>query len=101
VAIVRVEQLYPFPEHEIRSTIDRYTKAAEIFWTQEEPRNRGAWSFVEPRLREMFADRLIDYRGRAASASPAAGSLKMHTLEEQELAEDALELSPRPVSAAT
>jgi 2-oxoglutarate dehydrogenase E1 component len=101
VAIVRVEQLYPFPEHEIRAVIERYHKAAEIFWTQEESRNRGAWTFMQPRLREMFPDRLIDYRGRDDSASPATGSLKVHAQEEQKLVEEALELSLRSVAATT
>ncbi len=100
VAIVRIEQLYPFPEHEIRAVIDRYHKAAEIFWAQEEPRNRGAWGFMEPRLREMFPDRLIEVRARDASASPATGSPKVHALEEQELVEDSLDLSHKPATAA-
>ena len=90
VAVVRVEQLYPFPEHEIRQIVGRYRKASEVVWAQEEPKNRGPWTFVQPLLREMFPDRLLDYAGRDASASPATGSPKMHALEEQELIEDAL-----------
>ena len=90
VALVRVEQLYPYPDVQIRKAVERYRKAGEIFWTQEEPQNRGAWSFIHPRLREMFPDRLVEYRGREASASPATGSPKMHAIEEAEFVEDAL-----------
>ncbi|MEL7239865.1 MAG: 2-oxoglutarate dehydrogenase E1 component, partial [Planctomycetota bacterium] len=92
IAIVRVEELYPFHEKDIRAAVGRYGKATEVFWTQEEPANRGAWSFMQPRLREMFPDQIVEYRGRDASASPATGSTKMHKLEEQELVENALTL---------
>ncbi len=101
VAIVRVEQLYPFPEHELKDAVERYGKAGEVVWVQEEPQNRGAWSFVQPRLRELFADRLVGYVGRDASASPAAGSKKMHEVEEEELIADALgSATPAPVVGA-
>jgi 2-oxoglutarate dehydrogenase E1 component len=100
VALVRVEQLYPFPETQIRRIVERYRKAGEIFWAQEEPQNRGAWSFIHPRLREMFPDRLVEYRGREASASPATGSQKMHALEESEFVEDALTSTGKAVTVA-
>jgi 2-oxoglutarate dehydrogenase E1 component len=100
VAVVRVEQLYPFPEHEIRAAVGQYAKASEIVWTQEEPANRGAWQFVQPRLRELFPDRLVQYCGRDASASPASGSAKMHVLEEQEFVAAALDVD-HTIAAAT
>ena len=99
VAVVRVEELYPFHEAEIREAVARYGKATEIFWVQEEPKNRGAWGYMQPRLREMFPDRLVEYRGRDASASPAAGTKKMSDLEEQELVENSLTMSKKRVTS--
>src|SRR5688572_1244685 len=93
VAIVRVEQLYPYPQKEIQAIVARYNRAQEVSWVQEEPRNRGAWSFMEPRLREILPDgRVTRYYGREESASPATGSYKIHQIEEQELVAHALEL---------
>src|SRR5262249_32158974 len=54
VALVRVEQLYPFPRQELQAIVSRYRQARELCWVQEEPQNMGAWSFVEPRLRELL-----------------------------------------------
>jgi 2-oxoglutarate dehydrogenase E1 component len=99
IALVRVEQLYPFPEKEIRAAVGRYHRVEEIGWVQEEPKNRGAWTFMEPRLRSMFPDTLLAYFGREAAASPASGSSKMHQIEEKELIGAALGISPRAVPA--
>ena len=93
VAIVRVEQLYPWPEHEITAAVKRYRKAGEVVWCQEEPANRGAWTFAQPRLRELFPDQLVSYAGRPAAASPATGSPKMHAIEEQDLLAAALHIA--------
>jgi 2-oxoglutarate dehydrogenase E1 component len=87
VAIVRVEQFYPFPEPQLRSALGRYKKA-EFVWVQEESQNMGGWTFVEPRLRAMGYN--VAYVGRDASASPAVGSLKIHQKEQAELVEAAL-----------
>jgi 2-oxoglutarate dehydrogenase E1 component len=100
VAIVRVEQLYPWPEHEIKAAVRAYRKASEVVWVQEEPANRGAWSFAQPRLRELFPDRLVEYRGRSAAASPATGSTAAHEREEAALLASALEL-PSDVAAGS
>jgi 2-oxoglutarate dehydrogenase E1 component len=94
IAIVRIEQLYPFPEGEIRAILDKYG-AAEVCWVQEEPQNRGAWRFIEPRLRQMLPDQVITYFGREEAASPATGSSKMHQIEEAEFIGHAMELPPR------
>jgi 2-oxoglutarate dehydrogenase E1 component len=95
VAIVRVEQLYPFPKKEIQSILARYNKAHEICWVQEEPRNRGAWQFMEDRLRDMLPDpAVLRYFGRDEAASPATGSFKAHEHEELELIGQALEIGP-------
>ena len=101
VAIVRVEQFYPFPEAEVAAAIGRYNRAAEVVWVQEEPKNRGAWSFLQPRLREMLPDQLVTYVGRPAAASPSTGNAAAHEREERELVSDALAVpnKPEPVSA--
>ena len=71
----------------------KYRQAREICWVQEEPKNRGAWSFMEPRLRELLPDpAVLTYYGRDESASPATGSYKMHQVEEQEIIGHALEI---------
>lgn len=88
VAIVRVEQLYPFPEEPLREILGRYSAAKEWVWVQEESQNMGAWSFIEPRLRAL--EYAVNYVGRDASASPATGSLKAHQREQNELVEAAL-----------
>ena len=100
VAVVRVEQLYPFPHEALRSAVAKYHRVEEIAWVQEEPKNRGAWNFMEARLRGMFPDNLIRYYGREESASPAVGSVKIHQAEEKELLANALGVSTRAVSVA-
>ena len=87
VAIIRLEQFYPFPEVQLTSAMGRYKKA-EIVWAQEESQNMGGWSFVEPRLRGM--GHAVAYVGRDASSSPAVGSLKIHLREQAEIVEAAL-----------
>ncbi len=94
-AIVRIEQLYPFPLEEIKQIINKYMGAREIVWAQEEPRNQGAWFYMQSRrhlkacLRE---DHQLRYAGRTYSASPAAGSLHIHREQQHVLIEDALGL---------
>ncbi|MCE9530695.1 MAG: 2-oxoglutarate dehydrogenase E1 component [Planctomycetes bacterium] len=93
VAIVRLEQIYPFPEDRLRQVFDRYKTAREWVWVQEESQNMGGWSFVEPRLREMH--KTFEYVGRDASSSPATGQLRTHKREQAELVDAALS-SPVP-----
>ncbi len=103
-AIIRVEQLYPFPQKELTSILAKYPRKEEVCWVQEEPKNRGAWTFMEPRLLNLLPDNVIlAYHGRDESASPAVGSKKNHDKEEEELIAHALELSPKakPVKEAT
>jgi 2-oxoglutarate dehydrogenase E1 component len=88
VAIVRVEQLAPFPEEQIKQTLARYRRASEWVWVQEESQNMGAWSFVEPRMRALGQP--VEYIGRDASASPATGSSAVHQREQRELVEAAM-----------
>jgi multifunctional 2-oxoglutarate metabolism enzyme len=90
-AIVRIEQLYPFPEAEIRAVIERYKAASGVVWVQEEPRNMGAWIFMRTRLQRIMANeaRALGYAGRPESASTAPGSAKLHTREQTELLDQA------------
>jgi 2-oxoglutarate decarboxylase len=91
VAIVRLEQIYPFPDQDIRDLFDDYSHVTDIVWCQEEPRNMGAWSFVWPRLmQETNDDQAVSYVGRVASAAPATGSAKLHTAEQERLIERAM-----------
>lgn len=83
VAVVRVEQLAPFQNTAIRTALANYPNAREIVWLQEEPRNMGAWTFMEPRLRELTGGEMpIRYIGRPDRASPAEGSLYIHNEEQ-------------------
>jgi 2-oxoglutarate dehydrogenase E1 component len=90
VAIVFVDQLYPWPERELIQALQQHPNAKEIVWVQEEPANMGALSFVMPRLRQIAHDRPVISIKRTASASPATGSAKAHELEERTLIDLAL-----------
>ena len=85
VALVRIEELYSFPAEELRATLAGYPAAAEIVWLQEEPANMGAWSYVQPLLRELLGELPLYYIGRAASASPSEGSLALHNVEQRRI----------------
>jgi 2-oxoglutarate dehydrogenase E1 component len=87
VGVVTIEQLYPFPEREIRAILERHPGVRELLWVQEEPANMGALSFVEPRLERLLGSRHLRTVKRSASASPATGSAKAHQLEQQALLE--------------
>jgi multifunctional 2-oxoglutarate metabolism enzyme len=90
-AIVRLEQFYPFPDKDIIAVLEEYKKAARLVWCQEEPRNMGAWNFIKPRFDRITGDMTIRYEGRQASASPAAGSQKIHQAEHERLLKSAFE----------
>jgi multifunctional 2-oxoglutarate metabolism enzyme len=86
VAIVRVEQLYPWPVQLLTGIFARYGEATEVVWLQEEPENMGAWSFVHARLHACLPESLrLRHVSRAASASPAIGSAALHQLEQADL----------------
>ena len=85
VALVRVEQLHPFPVEELRNVRSRYPRAREICWVQEEPKNRGAWTAVQEIAPEVFGDEEIRYVGRKAASSPAPGSHRLDHFEQEEL----------------
>jgi 2-oxoglutarate dehydrogenase E1 component len=91
VAIVRVEQLYPWPIALLTSIFDRYSEADEVIWLQEEPENMGAWSFVHARLHAGLPARLrLRHVSRSESASPAIGSAALHQLEQADLLQRAI-----------
>ncbi len=93
---LRLEQLYPFPEQALADELKRFTHVEDVVWCQEEPKNMGAWSFVEPRLEEVLASvgmkkvSRARYAGRAESAATATGLLKQHNLQQAALVDDAL-----------
>lgn len=89
IHIVRVEQLYPFPKKEVADVIHRCKKLREIVWLQEEPKNMGAWSYVEPILRDI-SEVPIRYAGRPRHSSPAEGTPDMHKMEQQRILNEAL-----------
>ena len=92
--ILFIDQLYPWPEAELRAAVDAHPSAREIVWVQEEPANMGAFSFVMPRLRRIAGDRQVLSVKRSAAASPATGSAKAHEMEQKTLIE--LALKPKP-----
>ena len=92
VALARVEELYPFPASELRSLLDSFPALGEVVWVQEEPKNMGAWRFVEPRLRELVdaCDGVaLRYIGRPERASPAEGSAARHKAEQERIVSEA------------
>jgi 2-oxoglutarate dehydrogenase E1 component len=84
VAIIRLEQLYPWPRAEIQAILDRHPDA-EVFWAQEEPGNMGARYFARRRIEEMANGRIVDVIARTESASPASGSSTVHDTEQKAL----------------
>ncbi|MFN2390259.1 MAG: multifunctional oxoglutarate decarboxylase/oxoglutarate dehydrogenase thiamine pyrophosphate-binding subunit/dihydrolipoyllysine-residue succinyltransferase subunit [Actinomycetota bacterium] len=89
-AIVRVEQLYPFPRAQLAAIFERYPKLEGVRWVQDEPRNMGAWGFIDARIRsDLPGSVTLDCTSRAESASPASGSSRVHEQEQQDLLDDA------------
>jgi 2-oxoglutarate dehydrogenase E1 component len=89
MAIVRLEQFYPFPESQLKKLFQKYRQAEKWFWVQEEPQNMGGWQFVRPRL-ETTAQKSFEYIGRKASSSPASGFPSLAKLEQQAIIAQAL-----------
>ncbi len=96
VAIVRVEQLYPFNASDFSDILFRYPLTADVAWVQEEPRNMGPWHFIQDQIQPLLDDsrRKLRYAGRPESASPSAGSLKRHQQEQIDLIEEAFSSTP-------
>jgi 2-oxoglutarate dehydrogenase E1 component len=90
VAVVRLEQLYPFPKGALETLLQEYPSLERLIWVQEEPLNMGAWDYLRPRLRGLTNDQLpLHYVGRPASASPAEGSSTSYRANQQVLVEQA------------
>ncbi|HEY7574063.1 MAG TPA: 2-oxoglutarate dehydrogenase E1 component, partial [Thermoanaerobaculia bacterium] len=88
-ALLRVEQLYPFPSESLAAMLAAYTAVRSVLWVQEEPKNMGAWSFVEPLLEGLLPAVPLRYVGRVASASPATGNASVHKKELEALLAEA------------
>ena len=101
VAIIRLEQFYPFPAEKLKEIFASYKNAKQLFWTQEEPQNMGGWFFVENRLKEIKGDLSLRFVGRTASASPATGSYAIHNLEQEKIVNDSLIEDSDEISAAS
>ena len=90
VAIIRVEQLYPFPHKAFAAELKKYPNATDIVWCQDEPQNQGAWFFIQHNIHEnMESGQRLGYAGRAASASPAVGYAHLHQDQQKALIEAA------------
>ena len=90
VAIIRIEQLYPFPYDRFKAQLAQYANATEVVWCQEEPKNQGAWFWLRDRFSKSLPEgRSVFYAGRAASAAPACGYASLHKQQQAELVEQA------------
>lgn len=93
VALVRIEQLYPFPEEEVRAILADYSHVTDFVWCQEEPQNQGAWYSTRHHYDSVLPSHArLRYAGRPASASPAVGYMSVHAKQQKALVEDALTL---------
>lgn len=90
IAVVRIEELYPFPIEEYARVIARYRNAKEVVWCQEEPQNQGAWYQIRHRLQETLTDQQLFYAGRPHAAAPASGIHALHVRQQQALVSAAL-----------
>jgi 2-oxoglutarate dehydrogenase complex dehydrogenase (E1) component-like enzyme len=100
MALVRVEQLYPFPEEQLQDVLLRYPVTAEVVWVQEEPQNMGPWRFMREHIQPILdsTKRTIEYIGRRRSASPATGSFKRHVQEQKQIVDTAFLLDEKQSS---
>lgn len=91
IAIVRIEQLYPFPKKALIAELDKYPKAKEVVWCQEEPQNQGVWFSSQHNMRDcLSSEHTLVYAGREFAAAPAVGSAALHAQQQQALVEQAL-----------
>lgn len=90
IAILRIEQQYPFPHEEYKAAIAKFSNATEVVWVQEEPQNQGAWYRLQAYLRtDIDAKKMLFYAGRPVSASPAVGYAAKHNMEQKQVVQDA------------
>ena len=101
IAIIRLEQIFPFPLDEMKRVIDSYPNAREVVWVQEEPKNQGGWYYMQSRgtmIGCLSTQHVFGYAGRFYSASPAAGSMSLHLAQQKQLVDDALQLEKLEVT---
>ena len=101
IAVIRLEQIFPFPQKEMKRVIDSYPNATEVVWVQEEPKNQGGWYYMQSRgtmIGCLNKQHVFGYAGRIYSASPAAGSLSLHLAKQKQLVDDALQLEKLEVT---
>jgi len=100
VALVRIEELYPWPHAEVAALVDAYPNAEQVAWVQEEPKNQGAWSYVAPLLRVSAGTAVdIPYIGRPERASPAEGYPSDHNAMQQRILDEALQVATRKATS--
>jgi 2-oxoglutarate dehydrogenase E1 component len=96
IAVVRIEQLYPFPSDDLQQELEKYPNLEELVWCQDEPQNQGAWYSSQHHMRRVLQAvkpvAELNYAGREASASPAAGYMALHLAQQEQLINDALAL---------
>lgn len=86
-----MEEIYPFPTDKLKAVIAKYKNVKEVFWIQEEPKNMGAWYFVEPRINEILPNGLkVNYIGRRRRSSPAEGDPMVHKLGQSNIIQAAI-----------
>jgi 2-oxoglutarate dehydrogenase E1 component len=96
IALIRLEQLYPFPISEYAKLLKQYDHVNEVVWCQEEPQNQGAWYQIQHRLQEPLGDQQqLYYAGRPGAAAPASGIFKVHLQQQQALLEAALDIASK------
>jgi 2-oxoglutarate dehydrogenase E1 component len=94
IAILRIEQVYPFPGQQLEALLAQYTDTDNLVWCQEEPKNQGAWDFCKVRIPVLIDQRWqLAYAGRQPSSAPAVGSAKLHAQEQQQIIHTALDIS--------
>ena len=101
IAVIRLEQIFPFPQKEMKRVIDSYPNATEVVWVQEEPKNQGGWYYMQSRgtmIGCLSKQHVFGYAGRNYSASPAVGSLSLHLTQQKRLVDDALQLEKMEVT---
>ena len=93
IAILRIEQIYPFPGEQLDALLDQYANTNELIWCQEEPKNQGAWDFSKLRIPAFLNPRWqLGYVGREPSSAPAVGSARLHAIEQQTIINNALDI---------
>jgi 2-oxoglutarate dehydrogenase E1 component len=101
VALVRIEQIYPFPIEEYAAQLKKYANASDVIWCQEEPQNQGAWYQIRHRLQESMSDnQQLYYAGRPSAAAPASGVFKVHIQQQQALLDAALGIESKASKTA-